>query len=165
MSELFLFTRLEDQAMTDQKPLPSTDGTKTTAIRLSGSHESTNSQPERTPMLTKRCPKCHTDKDVTQFYIQRTAKDGRYPWCKSCHREYRRNRNYARVTVICNPITQHGEYFTDEFTPNVLFIPIRADEVVKVGNVPSDLTRREYNRIERILMSLADDEATDGGRP
>jgi hypothetical protein len=49
------------------------------------------------------------------------------------------------------------EFFTDEFLPNVVIIPIRPDRAVMVGNIPFDLTKAEANRIERIVMAFAND--------
>lgn len=36
----------------------------------------------------KLCNKCHCEKPKTEFYKKKTAKDGLFWWCISCHRDY-----------------------------------------------------------------------------
>ena len=43
----------------------------------------------------KRCSKCGETKDVGEFYKQRSARDGLYPYCKVCAREAGRAWNRA----------------------------------------------------------------------
>ena len=133
------------------------DATHTSVISLSCSHKPINAQPERTPMLTKRCTKCQTDKDVAEFSPMKGGKYGVSSWCKSCHRDDQRQRRQARATMMSNARPQ-----ADEFVPNILPIPIRSDLTVKVANIPADLTREEANRIERIVKAFADDDPTVG---
>lgn len=35
----------------------------------------------------KICPKCEFEKKITEFTVERSRKDGRYPYCKDCQRE------------------------------------------------------------------------------
>mgnify|MGYP001461110951 CR=1 FL=1 len=35
-------------------------------------------------MDTKRCSRCHEDKSLDEFYVDRTRKNGRYPQCIVC---------------------------------------------------------------------------------
>ena len=46
---------------------------------------------------TKRCSKCDEVRASTEFYRQRSAKDGRHPYCKRCSSE-RGRRYYAENT-------------------------------------------------------------------
>lgn len=39
-------------------------------------------------MDDKRCPKCGATKNQSEFYKDRSRKDGLCCWCKSCQREY-----------------------------------------------------------------------------
>ena len=39
--------------------------------------------------LTKICSRCKQEKPLSEFKNDRTRKDGRYPQCRSCEREYR----------------------------------------------------------------------------
>lgn len=38
----------------------------------------------------KTCRKCNEEKTQNNFYPQKGAKDGLFPWCKTCQKEYRR---------------------------------------------------------------------------
>lgn len=114
-------------------------------------------------MQTKRCNKCHTDKDMDQFSPLKSGKYGLSSWCKSCHQDYQRQRRQARATIMRNATPQAAGLLTDELLPNVLIIPIRPDRVVMVGNIPFNLTRAEADRIERIVMAFADNDPTCGG--
>jgi hypothetical protein len=52
---------------------------------------------DTTPM--KRCARCHTEKKLSQFRNagkDSRAKDGLYPYCKPCAREYQRENPYER---------------------------------------------------------------------
>jgi hypothetical protein len=110
-------------------------------------------------MQTKRCSKCHTDKDATQFSPWNRGKDGLASWCKSCNRDYQRRRRQERAIIISKATPQAAE-----FVPNILSISIRSDLTVRVANIPTDLTREEANRIERIVKAFADDDPTGGER-
>ena len=33
----------------------------------------------------KRCTKCRKRKTLASFYVDKTRKDGKNPWCKPCH--------------------------------------------------------------------------------
>ena len=37
---------------------------------------------------TKRCPRCGETKPLDMFHRDRTNKDGRQDWCRSCYKEY-----------------------------------------------------------------------------
>jgi rubredoxin len=48
-------------------------------------------------MPTKTCPGCKVEKDLTEFYRNKTAKDGRQVRCKECQLAYQAaNREAAR---------------------------------------------------------------------
>jgi hypothetical protein len=113
-------------------------------------------------MLTKRCSRCGTKKEAAQFYPEKRAKEGLHAWCKACARDYQRDKRRARATVIPSRPPEAREFFTDEFLPNVLIIPIRPDRAVMVGNIPADLTSAEADRIERIVKALVVDDVTRG---
>ena len=34
--------------------------------------------------MTKTCTKCHTEKPLTEFHVQKTGKYGRLAYCKEC---------------------------------------------------------------------------------
>lgn len=36
-------------------------------------------------MDVKRCPRCDTVRDLTDFYRHRSRPDGRAAWCRWCH--------------------------------------------------------------------------------
>jgi hypothetical protein len=36
-------------------------------------------------IFKKLCPKCNTEKDCTEFFTQKSNKDGLRSWCKICH--------------------------------------------------------------------------------
>lgn len=40
----------------------------------------------------KRCTKCNEIKGLSEFYKDKSCRDGRYVWCKECAKEYHRNR-------------------------------------------------------------------------
>ena len=40
----------------------------------------------------KRCPKCETEKETTEFYKNKRTKDGLKSWCKECHLNDSRSR-------------------------------------------------------------------------
>lgn len=42
-----------------------------------------------TEIVTKRCSKCHQDKDITEFTKLRSTKDGLEYHCISCNKKYR----------------------------------------------------------------------------
>ena len=42
-------------------------------------------------MKTKTCTKCKQDKELTEFNRDRSKKDGRYTYCKVCHRAKQKN--------------------------------------------------------------------------
>lgn len=42
--------------------------------------------------ITKRCPKCDTVKDVSDFYANRASLDGLQSYCKPCLKAYENNR-------------------------------------------------------------------------
>jgi len=37
------------------------------------------------PIITKRCSKCKLEKNVSEFYRDKSSNDGRFCWCKQCH--------------------------------------------------------------------------------
>jgi hypothetical protein len=103
-------------------------------------------------MLNKRCTKCGIEKDAAQFSPQKGAKHGLHSWCKPCCADYQRARRLAR-----NASPPAASCFPDDSLPNILNIPIRPNLVVRVANIPVDLTKAEADRIERIVMAFADD--------
>ncbi|NRA91245.1 MAG: hypothetical protein HRU26_00930 [Psychroserpens sp.] len=40
----------------------------------------------------KVCKKCNCKKDVYEFAKNSKYKDGKFPWCKKCHLEYKQKR-------------------------------------------------------------------------
>lgn len=51
-------------------------------------------------MKTKQCIKCHKKQDLINFHKQTASKDGKSPYCKSCHKEYntlRRRKNQKKI--------------------------------------------------------------------
>ena len=64
-------------------------------------------------MIQKRCSKCGKVKPVTEFYKNRTSKDGLRFWCKECCRQYdresyKKNRE-KRLNYVKNYYKQHRE--------------------------------------------------------
>jgi len=62
----------------------------------------------------KHCNNCNTDKDIKEFSLNKSKKDGRQVICKLCHKKYRREHYLKnKVKVIdqvklykkCNPIS------------------------------------------------------------
>ena len=47
----------------------------------------------------KKCTKCKKEKDLSEFYIDRTTKDGYYPSCKKC--KYEKGSNEKRKIMTC----------------------------------------------------------------
>ncbi len=41
-------------------------------------------------MKEKRCSKCKIEKELEEFYNDKVKKDGKYPQCKECVKEYRK---------------------------------------------------------------------------
>ena len=39
----------------------------------------------------KTCNKCNTEKELTEFSVDKSMKSGRHSYCKSCFTEYKRN--------------------------------------------------------------------------
>jgi hypothetical protein len=51
----------------------------------------------------KKCTKCHTIKELDQFFARKSSKDGKTPMCKACYIVARRDyyaRNKAKVLAI-----------------------------------------------------------------
>jgi len=44
-------------------------------------------------MKTKICSKCKNAKSITEFWKQKSSKDGLHCWCKECYRNWRREWN------------------------------------------------------------------------
>jgi hypothetical protein len=42
--------------------------------------------------ITRVCPVCEEDKLVSEFYVDRTRRDGLFPYCKPCQRQRMRDR-------------------------------------------------------------------------
>lgn len=38
--------------------------------------------------MEKICAKCNLSKQISEFHVLKTSKDGFYKWCKSCKKEY-----------------------------------------------------------------------------
>ena len=50
--------------------------------------------------MKKQCIKCKKKQDLINFHNQKTSKDGKSPYCKSCHKEYnilRRQENKEKI--------------------------------------------------------------------
>lgn len=47
----------------------------------------------------KRCPHCELVKPADQFYLDRSAKDGRSCWCRVCDNERKRQRKYPQTAA------------------------------------------------------------------
>ena len=50
--------------------------------------------------MKKQCIKCNKKQDPVNFHNQKTSKDGKSPYCKSCHKEYnvlRRQKNKKKI--------------------------------------------------------------------
>lgn len=43
--------------------------------------------------MNKRCNKCNSDKELTEFYKNDNYKDGYMSHCKQCHSDYYKSRN------------------------------------------------------------------------
>lgn len=46
----------------------------------------------------KICNRCSVNKPTTEFYKKKTAKDGLFWWCKTCHREYVKQDYHKKAT-------------------------------------------------------------------
>lgn len=76
--------------------------------------------------ITKRCPRCDTVKDLTDFYADKSRLDGHYPYCKDCERSSNRKprtentrlaRTRARHRAVQRLIERHKTEFYDELLP------------------------------------------------
>lgn len=52
--------------------------------------------------MPKVCPKCRSQKSLSQFSKNKTTKDGFSVWCKSCHKQYQKEnrdklKDYSRI--------------------------------------------------------------------
>jgi len=50
--------------------------------------------------MKKQCIKCNKKQDLINFHNQKASKDGKSPYCKSCHKEYniiRRQKNKEKI--------------------------------------------------------------------
>jgi len=50
--------------------------------------------------MSKHCPKCGTTKPVTEFCNDRSRPDGKFPWCKPCHRAHTREYKARKVAEL-----------------------------------------------------------------
>ena len=48
---------------------------------------------------TKICKKCDAEKPMSEFYKSEKAKDGHHQWCKTCFKEYNKEKRLARTTT------------------------------------------------------------------
>lgn len=55
---------------------------------------------------SKLCPKCKTEKEFSEFHIDRTRRFGRAGWCISCTNENRRNRKVVTKKVIARSMAR-----------------------------------------------------------
>ncbi len=85
-------------------------------------------------MRKKRCGTCGVEKDASEFYRHIRGRDGLQHQCKACHADYYRGRGGKGGTCA---------------------VPLRPGLTVFIRNLPADLSRREAERISRVLMALA----------
>ena len=106
--------------------------------------------------MMKKCTKCGEIKSLSEFYRDRSAKDGRCFICKSCKKEYCKNRV---IQLICQKEDCSANFTTNnskaKYCPNCRTKKVRTKEEIKRDNqleskVCTDcLQRRSFSEFPR----------------
>lgn len=62
----------------------------------------------------KTCKKCNQDKPIDDFTVDVRYKDGRYPWCAACRREWRQARKERQRELHANWREQNRDHVRAE---------------------------------------------------
>ena len=67
---------------------------------------------------TKKCSKCGRELPVSEFYKNKSCKDGLRPYCKECHKEYSKLYDKCVKNPSCSRVGMRGAVF-ETFTCEV----------------------------------------------
>jgi hypothetical protein len=105
--------------------------------------------------MVKRCSRCREERERAAFSKHPAAGDGLQAWCKLCFKEYwRQARRRLRAAAFAADAPARRRDVVPSAGPS-FSVALRPGCVVRVFNIPGDLTAREAGKIERIVMALA----------
>ena len=61
--------------------------------------------------LTKVCPKCGRELPLSEFYKDKSNKDGLRTYCKECHKEYAKSYDKCIKNLSCPRVGMRGAVF------------------------------------------------------
>ncbi len=109
----------------------------------------------------KTCRKCGCEKAEEEFHQSRQRRDGLQSWCKGCMNAYQRNMRPTRPSSEAAPVAA-PEAGRPAGKPPRRFHSFAHDlgggRLVQFFNIPADLTRREADKLERLIWAYVDPE-------